>query len=174
MLRAASELVLERGVDRFSVDEVARRSGAAKTTIYRHFASAKELLVAALDQTMEAPPTPDTGSLRQDLLEYLASVRPMFADVALRNLFFEIYTASTRDPELRALQHKLMRGRTGPTLTIFENARARGELPADLDYPTMAEIVQGPFIVRSMFRPETLADIDLEALADRLLTDLTT
>ena len=36
----------------------------------------------------------------------------------------------------------------------------------------MAETVQGPFIVRSMFRPETLADVDLEALADRLLADL--
>jgi AcrR family transcriptional regulator len=174
MLRAATDLVLDRGVDRFSVDEVARRSGVAKTTIYRHFASAKELLVAALDRTMEAPPTPDTGSLRQDLLEYLASVRPTFADVPLRNLFFEIYTASARDPELRALQHTLMRGRAGPTRTIFENARARGELPPDLDYPTMAEIVQGPFIVRSMFRPETLADVDLEALADRLVADLTT
>ena len=174
MLRAATDLVLDRGVDRFSVDEVARRSGVAKTTIYRHFASAKELLVAALDRAMEAPPTPDTGSLREDLLEYLASVRPTFADVPLRNLFFEIYTASARDPELRELQHTLMRGRAGPTMTIFENARARGELPPDLDYPTMAEIVQGPFIVRSMFRPETLADVDLEALADRLLADLTT
>ena len=66
----------------------------------------------------------------------------------------------------------MMRGRAGPTMAIFENARARGELPPDLDYPTMAETVQGPFIVRSMFRPETLADVDLEALADRLLADL--
>ena len=98
MLAAATDLVLDRGVDRFSVDEVARRSGVAKTTIYRHFASAKELLVAALDRAMAAPPTPDTGSLRPDLLEYLASVRPGFADVPLRNLFFEIYTASARDP----------------------------------------------------------------------------
>jgi AcrR family transcriptional regulator len=173
MLRAATDLVLEAGVDRFSVDEVARRSGVAKTTIYRHFPSAKELLVAALDRTMAAPPTPDTGSLRQDLLEYLASVRPGFADVTLRNLFFDIYSASARDPELRALQQALMRGRAGPTMAIFENARARGELSPDIDYPTLAEIVQGPFILRSMFRPETLADVDLEALADRMLTALT-
>ena len=76
MLGAAADLVLDAGVDGFSVDEVARRSGVAKTTIYRHFPSAKELLVAALDQFMTAPPTPDTGSLRTDLLEYLASVRP--------------------------------------------------------------------------------------------------
>ena len=36
----------------------------------------------------------------------------------------------------------------------------------------MLEIVQGPFILRSMFRPETLADVDLDALADRMLTVL--
>ena len=33
-------------------------SGVAKTTIYRHFSSAKELLVAALDRIMIAPTTP--------------------------------------------------------------------------------------------------------------------
>lgn len=173
MLDTAAELVQERGVDRFSVDEVARRSGVAKTTIYRHFASAKELLVAALDRAMAAPRTPDTGSLRGDLLQYLADVRPTFADVSLRNLFFEIYTAGARDPELRELQRALMRRRVGPTMAIFESARARGELPPDLDYATMAEIVQGPFIVRSMFRPETLADVDLGAWADRILDELT-
>jgi AcrR family transcriptional regulator len=172
MLSAAAVLVVDAGLAGFSVDEVARRSGVAKTTIYRHFSSAKELLVAALDQMMKAPPTPDTGSLRTDLLEYLASVRPGFADVALRTLFFEIYAASARDPELRVLQQTLMRARAEPTRAIFDNARARGELSDELDYPTMAEIVQGPFILRSMFRPETLAEVDLEALADRMVTVL--
>jgi AcrR family transcriptional regulator len=173
MLGAATELVLEVGVDGFSVDEVARRSGVAKTTIYRHFPSAKELLVAALDGTMTAPPTPDTGSLRGDLVEYLASVRPTFANATLRTLFFEIYAAAARDPELRALHASLMRARTGPTRAIFDHARARGELPVDLDYVTMAEVVQGPFIVRSMFRPETIDDVDVEALADRMVMLLT-
>jgi AcrR family transcriptional regulator len=170
MLHTATDLVLEVGVDGFSVDEVARRSGVAKTTIYRRFSSAKELLVAALDRVMTAPSTPDTGSLREDLLEYLASVRPAFADITLRNLFFEIYAASARDPELRDLHKSLMRARAGPTRAIFDHARLRGELSPELDYVTMAEIVQGPFIVRSMFRPETLADVDLEALADRMIT----
>jgi AcrR family transcriptional regulator len=173
MLGTATDLALEVGVDRFSVDEVARRSGVAKTTIYRHFSNAKQLLIAALDRILTAPPTPDTGSLRNDLLEYLASVRPTFADVTSRNLFFEIYVAAQRDPELRVLQQSLLRGRVGPTMAIFEHARARGELSPDLDYVTMAEIVQGPFILRSMFRPEALADVDLEVLADRMITQLT-
>ena len=169
MLDAAVDLVLEAGADGFSVDEVARRSGVAKTTIYRHFPNAKELLVAALDRALPAPPIPDTGTLRDDLIAYLASVRPTFADVGLRNLFFEIYVAGARDPEVRALQQNLIRGRSGPTMAIFDHGRARGEISPEIDYATMAEIVQGPFIIRSMFRPETLDDVDLHALAERML-----
>jgi AcrR family transcriptional regulator len=172
MLEAATDLALAEGVHGFSIDEVARRSGVAKTTIYRHFPSAKELLVAALDEIMTAPPIPDTGSLRSDLLDYLANVRPNFADMSLRTVYFEIYAAAARDPDLRGLQQSLMRRRSGPTKTMFDNARARGEIAPHIDYPTMLEIVQGPFILRSMFRPDALADVDLEALADRMLSAL--
>ena len=111
MLRAATDLVLDAGVDGFSVDEVARRSGVAKTTIYRHFPSAKELLVAALDRTMKAPPTPDTGSLREDLLEYLASVRP-----TLRR-------RSAAEPVLRDL-HRLRTRSRAPGAPAHADARA--------------------------------------------------
>lgn len=82
---------------------MARRSGVAKTTIYRHFPGPKELLVAALDRIMTPPPMPDTGSLRGDLVECLASVGPTFADTALRTVFFEVYAAAARDPHLTAL-----------------------------------------------------------------------
>lgn len=172
MVRSAADVVLDAGVARFSIDEVARRSGVAKTTIYRHFPGAKQLLVAALDEVMAPPPVPDTGSLRGDLLAYLGSVRPMFADDTLRILFFEIYVAAARDAELRELRRALLAGRTGPTMAIFENARARGELAPDVDYPTLLDIVQGPLVVRSLARPETLGEVDLEALADRMLAVL--
>jgi AcrR family transcriptional regulator len=36
VLETTFELLYESGVGGFSVDEVARRSGVAKTTIYRH------------------------------------------------------------------------------------------------------------------------------------------
>ncbi|KHF34924.1 Bacterial regulatory protein, tetR family [Paenibacillus sp. P1XP2] len=37
VLTTAFELLSEGGVNGFTVDEVARRSGVAKTTIYRHW-----------------------------------------------------------------------------------------------------------------------------------------
>ena len=49
VLVAAQEVVRDAGIDGFTVDEVAHRSGVAKTTIYRHFHNAHHLVVAALD-----------------------------------------------------------------------------------------------------------------------------
>ena len=36
-LAAATDLIVERGVANLSIEEVAARSGVAKTTIYRHW-----------------------------------------------------------------------------------------------------------------------------------------
>jgi AcrR family transcriptional regulator len=169
MLAAAVEVVLDIGVARFSVDEVARRSGVAKTTIYRHFPNGKAMLVAALDRTLTPPPTPDTGSLRGDVVAYLESVRPLFGDTTLRTLFFEIVVAGWRDPELGDLSQSLLRARTGPTRAIYDNARRREELAAGIDYPTLLEIVQGPFVMRGLTRPTAVATADLDELADRIV-----
>ncbi len=173
MLDAATEVVLEAGVGGFNVDEIARRSGVAKTTIYRHFPDSKTLLVAALDQALVAPPIPDEGSLRDDLVAYMISVRPLFADLQLRTLFFEIYAAATRDPELAEMYQSLMAERSGPTRAIYDNARARGELSPDFSYQDMLETVRGPLIARAMTRPETLTDRALRDMVDRILPVLT-
>lgn len=173
MLGAAADVILDVGVSRFSVDEVARRSGVAKTTIYRHFPDPKVMLVAALDRVMPPPPIPDTGSLAGDLRAYLLSVHPLFADRTLRTVFFEIYVAGWRDPELGALAVSLLRGRAGPTRSIYERASDRGELAPDIDYPTLIEIVQGPFVMRALGRGDAMADPDVDVLVDRMLRLLT-
>lgn len=172
MLDAATEVVLDVGVRAFTIEEVARRSGVAKTTIYRHFPSKHELLVTALDRALPIPVTPDTGSLREDLVVFLESVLPIFADPDIRAITLDIYAVGARDPELLAMQAKMMAHRAGPTLAIYEHGRARGEIAEHIDYATAFEIIEGPFIVRSLAQPGSLADLDLEALADRIARTL--
>jgi AcrR family transcriptional regulator len=172
MLAAALEIVLDVGVHDFTIDEVARRSGVAKTTIYRHFESRNELLVAALDGSMLVPSTPDTGSLRGDLVDFLASVRPIFADPVVRALYLDIMSASARDHELAAMQQGMMARRSGPTRRIYERARERGEIGADVDYLAAFDIIEGPFILWSLFRPAALEAVDIEQLVDGMLPQL--
>ena len=68
VLDATADLVAEVGVERTTIDEIANRSGVAKTTIYRHFASKEVLVVEAVHACTYIPVVADTGSLRNDLI----------------------------------------------------------------------------------------------------------
>ena len=76
ILAAALDLVAERDYERMTLDEVAARTGRAKTTIYRRWATKEDLVLAALRAAgppPEAALLPDTGSLRGDLLAVVDS-----------------------------------------------------------------------------------------------------
>lgn len=169
MLAAGAELAVEVGVHRFTVDEVSRRSGIARSTIARHFATKNELLVAALDGIITEPATPDTGTLRGDLLEFLGSLVPIFANRQVRALFLDILSAASREPELAALQQSMMDRRSGPSRAIFDRAQARGEIAPDFDYHDAFLIFEAPLVMRGLGPPGSLDNIDLEIHVDRML-----
>src|ERR1700679_672658 len=64
---AALELLAEIGYDRLTIDSVAARAHASKTTIYRRWSGKAELVVDALNCLKDSRPVPDTGSLSGDL-----------------------------------------------------------------------------------------------------------
>ena len=69
ILAAASSLILLRGFDSMTVDEVATNAGVGKATVYRRWARKEDLAVAAMEQLYrDEMPSPDTGSIRGDLL----------------------------------------------------------------------------------------------------------
>src|ERR1700710_24876 len=76
ILATTLDLLTERVYERVTLDEVAARTGRAKTTLYRRWASTDELVLAA-SRSMGRPPEagrlPDEGSLRSDLLAVIDS-----------------------------------------------------------------------------------------------------
>jgi AcrR family transcriptional regulator len=54
ILRAAADLLAERGYHEMSLDDIAARVGISKGTIYLHFASKEDLVIAFLEQGMTA------------------------------------------------------------------------------------------------------------------------
>ena len=169
MLDAATELALDVGVRAFTVDELARRSGVAKTTIYRHFPSKNELIITALDGLTPVPEIPDTGNLHDDLVVFLGNVLPIFASARLRALFLDIFAASTFDEELALLQASMMSGRSGALASIVGQARSRSEIPNDVDDQTAFELIEGPLIIWSLVNPTRLEGLDLEELASTII-----
>ena len=72
VLDATVELLVEVGVEGTTLEEVAARSGVAKSTVYRHFGTREGLLASAAHRCAGSLVTPDTGSLEGDLRELFA------------------------------------------------------------------------------------------------------
>src|SRR5215468_6171776 len=74
VLRVTSELLTETGLGGSSVDEVSRRSGVAKTTIYRHWPTRSDLVIEACSKMGTPAEVPDTGNFRGDIEMLMAGI----------------------------------------------------------------------------------------------------
>jgi AcrR family transcriptional regulator len=132
LLDAAWEELLAAGYAGFTVEAVAERAKTSRAVIYRRWPQRWDLIAAAVTHHARLNPVtpPDTGTLRDDLVEYLAEAsrkRAEFAVVFMLGLA-ELYDESGQSPA--DLRDQLMRGRSVASETIFDRAVARGEVDA--------------------------------------------
>jgi AcrR family transcriptional regulator len=139
--RAALDLLAEVGYDRLTMDAVAARARAGKTTIYRRWQSKAELVVDSLNSLKGGPEIPDTGSLRQDLramAESLTSAESQFG----AQVTVGMVSALAHDAELRQVfREKFVAPRTAGFRSVFERAVARGEMPDGHDLDLLARLL---------------------------------
>jgi AcrR family transcriptional regulator len=137
---AALVLLAEVGYDRLTMDGVAARARAAKTTIYRRWPGKAELVVDALTSLKGAPDIPDTGSLRQDLRALAESITSAESQFGAQ-VTIGMVNALARDGELRRVfGEQFIAPRMAGFRTVFERAVARGEMPGGHDLDLLARL----------------------------------
>lgn len=172
-LEAAQNLLVDVGVDGFTIDEVARRSGVAKSTIYRHWPNSGELLIAAADGLVVPFATPDTGSLRSDLREFVLNVTAYMGDDSMRQLCLGVMSAAAGDPEFARVHQDFVDGRREPLRSILERAQIRGEIPRELNLVRAVTFVEGPFFIHTVVRGLPMTKESAEELLDLVIAGLT-
>lgn len=141
VLREATlALLAEVGYDRLTLESVAARARAGKTTIYRRWSGKAELVVDALAGAKGLPEFPDTGSLAGDL----QAVAEGFASPASQfdaRVTLGMISALARDAELREVFRE---GFVAPRMMgirrLLERAVARGEIASDRDLELLARL----------------------------------
>jgi AcrR family transcriptional regulator len=171
VLAATYELLTESGLGGVSVDEVSRRSGVAKTTIYRHWPSRESLLLDACSQLSSRPPVPDTGNLRSDL-ETLAAGASVRLRQPWSTVMPSIIDAAERDEDLAELQSQIHSQMRGAFMAVIERAQKRGELPASQDARELVATILGPILYRRYFSREPLSENFAKAIVARALGKL--
>jgi len=162
---AAQAIVAEQGVTSLTMDGVAKRSGVAKTTLYRHWGTSSQLLVHSIDAMIERVPTPNTGSIRGDLLELLSMFRSIANEPTHCRLFMDLMSAATTDPELATVQRSLISERSRPLREIVIKAMTRGEIP-DIDPEQASTFIEGPLLARMIKSDEPIALDELPAIVN--------
>ena len=149
--RAAAELLLERGFDKTTVDEVAARAGVGKATVYRRWASKEDLAVAAMESLYEAEfPAPDTGSIVSDLTESYRAVLT-FVNSPEGEGFLRVSIAeSVRDERIALLYRQSILRREEQARDAFARGITRGEVRPDADIDSAVEWLGGTITVRAV------------------------
>ncbi|MBA4790337.1 MAG: TetR/AcrR family transcriptional regulator [Pseudomonadota bacterium] len=133
IVAAARDLLAERGYAGFSFEEVARRAGAGKPTLYRWWPTKADLLVEVYAGEKAATMRPpDTGHLTEDLVSYTRALWSFWRDTptgrAFRGLIAEAQSSAAAQSTLR---DKFLPERLKDVRALFEQAAARGEVRTD-------------------------------------------
>lgn len=167
---AVCELFAE-GREPLSVREVSMRSGVHEVTIYRRWKTVESLaLDVAVTRMNEESPFPDSGDLRQDLLDWARSV----ADRVDTREGFAFYRALAAATSAQSAGHGpataeaaiYLRRRTDQIQQVLDRAATRGAPPLTVAH--VFDVVLAPIYLRAIFGYASPAT-DLEALVDRVL-----
>ncbi len=153
------------GYSALSLERVACRAGVHKTTLYRRWGTREELVLEAmLERAGEHIPVPDTGSLRQDLVELARSAAKNASSPEVAAMARAVAAESPHDSRLAAANSRFWAERLALDGAIVERAIERGEVPPSTDPRRVIEAVLGPIHLRLLLTGEPVDGPFLEGI----------
>ncbi len=172
---AALAEISENGLRGASMDRIAKRAGTGKATLYRRWPNVRALgLDVFLATIAEAVPQafPNTGSLREDLVDSMKSFTSSFrGPMAL--VLRELISESAHDSALiDEFNRRLGEPMESELVNVLQRAMARGEIPTKPIDPLIFELPDALISHRLLMRGEIIDDITCEHLVDNVILPL--
>jgi AcrR family transcriptional regulator len=170
IIDATKALLDERGFVATSIDQIARRAGVGKQTIYRWWPNKAALVLEAhAEQAAERIPIPDTGDLRGDLRAIGATFTHNLGDTVIGRVCVQLIGEAQVDEAFAdAYRDVFVTARRAAVRELLERARTRGELRDDIDLELAMDMFFGPIWYRRLVRHAPLTPAFAHALADAL------
>jgi AcrR family transcriptional regulator len=172
VLQAALAVLAEEGMAGFTMEAIARRAGASKSTLYRHWSSPGELLVAAMDAEFRPAPAVSTEDLRADLIGPLTAFAGVLNHSPFPKLLAAFIDGAERHPALAQLHTELTNRRREPLLRVLADAAARGEISPDIDPELIVDLLAAPFFYRRFVAHRPIPAGMPAAVVDQVLASL--
>jgi AcrR family transcriptional regulator len=148
ILAAAAHLILTRGYDNMTVDEVAAMAKAGKATVYRRWAGKEDLAFAALEQLYATRlPIPDTGSVHDDLVVATRMALEFSGSETGRAYVRMTCSESLRDQRIAALYTSAFEAQEEAARIMLQRGIDRGELRTDFPMDVAVDWFAGLMIL---------------------------
>jgi AcrR family transcriptional regulator len=163
---ALREALASGNPDALAVEDLARRSGVHKATIYRRWLSTSGALADLLGElTPLTTPLPDTGDLHRDLIAVAKRVARTLTSPTSNAIVHHI--AGSRDRELARAARAYWGSLFEHTADVVRRAQRRGEASSDVDAVEAIETLLAPLYLRLLVTHEPVDRAFLERLVAR-------
>lgn len=165
VLRATGEELSRVGYAALRVEEVAERAGVNKTTIYRRWPGKAELVADAIREYVGGQaPLPDTGSLRGDLIAYLADLASGRQSPEIRGILSTL--TSRTEPTVEILARELRLAERGRRTELIQRGIERGELPKTVNAEILGDLFSAPVLRKILNLGEEVERSYIEYVVD--------
>lgn len=150
VLAAAENLFGAKGYAGTSIEAIAKKAGVGKQTIYRWWPTKAHLASEIYEHLAPSSRiTPNTGKLGSDIEAMLVPLFKAYdAGPAAALLSGLIAEAQSGNSSVRDFQQGFFDRRRAVTVSIFQKARDRGEMPQNADIDLLSDMLIGTIWMR--------------------------
>ena len=155
ILQAALELFIDRGIEGASMEQIAKRAGVGKPTVYRRWSSKEDLIAAAIETLVAeevgwAPADVIETESPYTLVEAAIDAAAVVASSReYRALVASVYGSAVSHPALMARYwQRYILPRRHLAARLLERARENGTVAADTDLDVTIDMMVGAITYR--------------------------
>lgn len=173
VLRAAKELLEERGLGAVTIEGIAARAGVSKPTIYRSWKNSYAVAMAAFLELTEAHlPVKASGSAIADLRKHLRKVAEVFATRTGRSVAAMIAASQSETELAKAFRNHFILASREEGRKILERAVAQRELRSDIDFDVTLDLIYAPLYFRLLVGHGELTSAFTDSVLEHALVGL--
>lgn len=170
LLQAGLEVIIERGYHAATLTEIARRAGVGTPAIYRRWRTKAELAMDIMLRATQPEGVPDTGSIRDDLVEFMVRRLQTWATPIFRQLVFPVILEGHVEGALAAgVREQFVGFREAFAARVGRSIEA-GELGPQTNPNRLVDLLMGTVAVPMLFFQDLPAEGEAGSIVDQVMS----
>ena len=165
ILDTTYRLLIDNGYPDVTTDDIAAAARVSKATIYRHWATKQELVVAAARMHFGEVEAPDMGSFSAEIRWILEHRAEDYREAGTLRLVGGLIGAATTDPQLGMLFTEWVEQLGRAVRHVIQRGIARGDVRPDLDSYALETLVAG-IVARAVVAQHSFSAATIEGIVD--------